>query len=74
MEANHPKIKPIKYPYAEIIFNTPKIKIAVDMAIEYAGATGHFVIPGTPVTDISPATRPLVIYLPDGETIKSTHT
>ena len=44
------------------------------MAIEYAGATGHFVLPGTSVTEISPATISLVINLPDGETIKSTHT
>ena len=44
------------------------------MAIADAGATGHFVLPSTPVTDISPATKPLAINLTDGETIKSTHT
>ena len=39
-----------------------------------AGTTGHFMITGVPVIDIKPATKPLIINLPDGETIKSTHT
>ena len=44
------------------------------MDISDAGATGHFLLPGTPVTDISPATKCLVINLTNGETIQSTHT
>ena len=41
-----------KYPQEETLFNTSKIKIAVDMEIEDAGATGHCFLPVTPVTDI----------------------
>ena len=59
---------------AETMFNTSSIKIAVDRVIADAGATGHFMIPGAPVIDIKPATKPLIINLPDGETIQSTHT
>ena len=59
---------------AETMFNTSKIKIAIDSAIADAGATGHFVLPGAPVIDIKPAAVPLIINLPDGEVIKSTHT
>ena len=59
---------------AETMFNTSSIKIAVDQAIVDAGATGHFMIPGAPVIDVRPATKPLIINLPDGETIQSTHT
>ena len=44
------------------------------MAIAYAGTTSHFKLPGTTVTNISPETTPLVINLPDGETIQLTHT
>ena len=46
----------------------------MDMAIADAGATGHFVLPCTPVTDLQIATKPLVINLLDGDQIKSTHT
>ena len=31
-------------------------------------------IPGAPVIDVKPATKPSIINLPDGETIQSTHT
>ena len=44
------------------------------MAIADAGATGHFLLPGTPVTDVRPAKTPIRINLPDGGCIKSTHT
>ena len=37
---------------ADTILNTSNIKIAMDMAIVDAGATGHFVLPGTPVTNL----------------------
>ena len=56
------------------MFNKSKIKIAFDIKIPDTGSTGHFVLPGTPVTKISPAIRTLIINLPDGKTIKSTHT
>ena len=58
----------------ETMFNISSIKIAVDQAIADAGATCHFMIPGAPVIDIKPATKPLIINLPDGETIQSTYT
>ena len=50
------------------------IKIAIDMAVADAGATSHFVLPGAPVTNITPTDSPLVITLPDGQTLQSTHT
>ena len=56
------------------IFNTSNIKIAVDMAIADAGATGHFVLPGAPMLNKRVAKNPIVINLPDGEQIRSTHT
>ena len=31
-------------------------------------------LPGTPVTDVAPATRLITINLPDGEKLHSTHT
>jgi hypothetical protein len=40
------------------MFNTGAITIAVDEAIADAGATGHFVVPGAPVRDVKPATKP----------------
>jgi hypothetical protein len=57
----------------ETLFNVSSINIAIDQAIADAGATGHFVIPGTPVTHITRTTNPLVINLPDGEKLVSTH-
>jgi len=65
---------PIQTQQQETLFHASHINIAVDHAIADAGATGHFVLPGTPVTDIAPAVTPLVINLPDGEKIESTHT
>jgi len=50
------------------------IKIAIDMAVADAGATSHFVLPGAPVKNITPTDSPLVITLPDGQTLQSTHT
>ena len=44
------------------------------MAVVDAGATGHFVLPGTPVTNIKIARHPLKINLPDGDCLTSTHT
>ena len=44
------------------------------MAVVDAGATGHFVLPGTPVIDVLPTSRPISINLPNSSVIKSTHT
>ena len=55
------------------LMNTAKIKIVVDMAIADAGATAHFAIPGAPVINKRIATTPLIINLPDGEQLWSSH-
>ena len=57
----------------DALMNTAKIKIAVDMAIANAGATAHFAIPGAPVINKKIAATPLIINLPDGEQLQSTH-
>ena len=44
------------------------------MAIADAGTTAHFVLSGTPVTNISPGKTPSVKHLYDGKTIESTRT
>ena len=46
--------------------NTGIIKIAVQMAVADTGATGHFVLSGTPVIDVLPLTSPISVNLPDG--------
>ena len=48
--------------------------IAVNMAVADAGATGHLVLPVTPVVDVLPTSSPISINLPDGSVMKSTHT
>ena len=48
--------------------------LAKNMAVADAGATGHFVLPGAPVTNIKIARHPLKINLPDGDCLTSTHT
>ena len=53
---------------------TAQLKIAKNMAVTDAGATGHFVLPGTPVTNINIARHPLKINLPDGGCLTLTHT
>ncbi len=45
-----------------------------DWAIGDAGVTGTFLIPGAPVKNMKPATKPLAIKLPDGGYIHSMHT
>ena len=52
------------FPTAANCFNTGKIKIAVNMAVADAGATGHFVLPGTPVIDMLPTPSSVSINLP----------
>ena len=61
-------------PNAEAMFNTTKIKIAVDMAVADSGATCHFILSGTEVTNMKFSDNPLTINLPDGTQLKSTHT
>jgi hypothetical protein len=56
------------------LMNTAKIKNTVDIAIADAGATAHFAIPGVPVINKRIATTPLIINLPDGEQLQSSHT
>ena len=48
--------------WQETMFNTSNIKIAVDIAVADSGATGHFVLPGTKVSDMK------------STQLKSTHT
>ena len=50
------------------------MNIAKNMAVADAGATGHFVLPGTPVKNVKVARHPLKINLPDGDCLTSTHT
>ena len=55
-------------------YTTAQLNIVKNMAVADAGATGHFVLPGTPVTNIKIARHPLKINLPDGDYLASTHT
>ena len=43
------------------------------MGIPYAGATGHFLQPGTPAKNIRLTNNPISISQPDGGKFKSTH-
>ena len=49
------------------------IKMFIDMVVADAGATSHFILPGAPVTNITPTDSPLVITLPDGQILQFTH-
>ena len=55
-------------------YTTAQLKITKDMAVADAGVTGHFFLPGTPVTNIKISRHPLKINLPDGDCLTSTHT
>ena len=52
------------------MFNASNIKIAVDTAVVYSGATGNFVLPGNFVSDMKISKKPLTINLPDGTQLK----
>ena len=54
-------------------YTIAQLKIVKNMAVADAGATGHFVLPGTPVTNVKVARHPLKINLPDGDCLTSTH-
>ena len=43
------------------------------MGISDAGATGHFLQPGTPAKNIRPTNNPISISQPDGGKLESTH-
>ncbi len=49
------------------------ITIATSQAIADTGATSIFIMEGTPIKNIRPATKQLKINLPDGSQVKSTH-
>ncbi len=49
------------------------LKIAASQAIADTGATSIFVMEGVDVKNKRPATKPLMINLPDGRQVKSTH-
>jgi hypothetical protein len=49
------------------------ITITASQAIADTGATNIFIMEGTPVKIIQPATKQLTINLPDGSQVKSTH-
>ena len=55
-------------------YTTAQLKIAKNMAVADAGATGHFVLPDTPITNVKVSRHPLKIKLPDGDCLTSTHT
>ena len=56
------------------MFNATNINIEVDMVVAESGATGHFLLPGTEITNMKLSNNPLTINLPDGTQLKSTHT
>ena len=56
------------------MINASNIKIAVDMAVADSGATAHFVLPSTKVSNMKISKKPLTINLPDGTKLKLMHT
>ena len=55
-------------------YSTSIVKITDQDVIEDAGDTGHFILPGTPVNNVQPASKTISINLPDGYILRSTHT
>ena len=53
--------------------DTNPIQISKDFGIADAGATGHFLHPGTPAKNIRPTNNPISISHPDGGKLESTH-
>jgi hypothetical protein len=75
-----PKRAPTSLAYmARWMFGNPMpqylnaLTIAVSQAITDTGATSIFVMEGVNVKNKRPATKPLMINLPDGRQVKSTH-
>ena len=52
---------------------TKPIQISKELGIVDAGATGHFLQPGTPAKNIRPTNNPISISQPDGVKLESTH-
>ena len=50
------------------------MKSIKDRAILDSGATSHFLVTTPPITNITPASSPLNIKLPDGACVSSNHT
>ena len=71
---NNPPTRPKRNAATHTSYTTAQLKIAKNMAVADAGATGHFVLPGTPVINIKIERHPLKINLPDGDCLTSTHT
>ena len=61
-------------PHAALINNTNHLSNVVHYALSDSGATAHFLMEGAPATNVQVATSPIRITLPNGKTIKSTHT
>ena len=61
-------------PQAATIFDPARVTRSVKHAISDSGATGHFLVENAPVTNKAIATNPITITLPNGKTIRSTHT
>ena len=70
--------------YSNIICSTTQINnlptptqsphTATDWAIVDSGASNHYLTTAAPTLNITPTTSPISITLPDGTTVKSTHT
>ena len=50
------------------------MKSIKEWAILDSGATSHFLVTTAPITNITPASSPLNVKLPDGACVSSTHT
>ena len=61
-------------PNAAPILHLTRLKGAVQYAISDSGATGHFLLQGSPVVNKRPTSYPLKTTLPNGKIIQSTHT
>ena len=62
---NNPPTRPKRNAATHTSYTTAQLKIAKNMAVADAGATGRFVLLDTPVTNIKIARHPLKINLPD---------
>ena len=58
---------------ANHLYDLPKA-VQIEHAISDSGATGHFLVKNAPVTNKKIVRSPISITLPNGKTIKSTHT
>ena len=50
------------------------MKSIKDWSILDSGATSHFLVTAASITNITPASNPLTVKLPDGACVSSTHT